>query len=69
VKTFAVEAGLFFMACVQVGSLNGIEEALKRCPAPCRWHRGLRGSLPSADRLGEVAWTVGRLVAKGALSI
>ena len=55
VKTLAVVAGLFFMACVQVGSLNGIEEALGRCPASCRWHRWLGGTLPSADRLGEVA--------------
>lgn len=55
VKTFAVVAGLFFMACVQTGSLNRIEEALGRCPLSCRWRRWIGGALPSADRLGEVA--------------
>jgi hypothetical protein len=52
---FGVVAGLFFMAITQTGSLNGIEEALGKCPAPCRWHTWLDGKLPSADRLGQVA--------------
>ena len=53
--TFRVVAGLFLMACIQAGSLNGIEQALRNGPARCVWHKWLGGDLPSADRLGEVA--------------
>jgi hypothetical protein len=53
--TFSIVAGLFFMVIVQLGSLNGIEQALRGCPAGCIWHDWVEGKLPSADRLGEVA--------------
>lgn len=53
--TFSVVAGLFLMACIQAGSLNGIGQALRNGPARCVWHKWLGGDLPSADRLGEVA--------------
>lgn len=54
-STLSVVVGLFFMVSVRVGSLNGIEQALRRCPGRSVWHEWLGGELPSADRLGEVA--------------
>lgn len=54
-STFSIVAGLFFMVSVRLGSLNGIEQALRRCRAGCIWHDWVEGKLPSADRLGEVA--------------
>jgi len=53
--TKQVVAGLFFVACAQLGSLNVIEDALKGQPIPRNWGGWFGGALPSADRLGEVA--------------
>ena len=53
-----VVRGLLFMLCARVGSLNGIEQALGKCPRRTRWHGWMGGPLPSADRLGEVAAVV-----------
>jgi len=53
--TFRVVGALFLMACVRAGSLNGMEVALSKMPKRCVWYQWLRGALPSADRLGEVA--------------
>lgn len=48
-------SALFFVVCVRVGSLNGIDEALGKKARRTRWHTWVGGDLPSADRLGEVA--------------
>jgi len=50
-----VVMGLFFMLSNRIGSLNGIEGAMRNCPRRSRWHLWMGGPLPSADRLGEVA--------------
>lgn len=50
-----VVMGLFYVLCVRVGSLNGVEEALRKKARRTRWHTWMGGDLPSADRLGEVA--------------
>lgn len=50
-----VVTGLFFVLCVRLGSLNGIEQALGKGAGRTRWHTWMGGDLPSADRLGEVA--------------
>lgn len=47
--------GLFFTLAVRIGSLNGVEEAFRKCGRRTRWHVWMGGNLPSADRLGEVA--------------
>ena len=50
-----VVTGLFLVLCSRVGSLNGIEEALRKKVRRTRWHTWMGGDLPSADRLGEIA--------------
>jgi len=50
-----VVTALFFVVCVRVGSLNGIDEALRKKARRTRWHTWIGGDSPSADRLGEVA--------------
>jgi len=50
-----IVTGLFLISCVRVGSLNGMDQALRKGVRRTRWHTWMGGDLPSADRLGEVA--------------
>lgn len=55
IPAMRVVAALFFVVSVRLGSLNAIEQALGKGRARTRWHAWIGGTLPSADRLGEVA--------------
>jgi hypothetical protein len=46
---------LFLLVCLRLGSLNAMEEAMRKEARRSSWHRFIGGQLPSADRLGEVA--------------
>lgn len=55
IPTMRVVTGLFLTLCLRIGSLNGIDQALRKSVRRTRWHQWMGGDLPSADRLGEVA--------------
>jgi len=45
IVTMQVVMGLFFMLLSRIGSLNGIEEAMRKCPRRSRWHLWMGGDL------------------------
>lgn len=55
IPTTRIVHALFLMVCLRLGSLNAIEEAMRKEARRSPWRRFIGGELPSADRLGEVA--------------